>query len=198
MTALLDKAQRQGWTMDQLQESLYDLADLDDYDPDRIYPDKYLQEAGKPGVKPGFQKDFLVGNVHEQGKQTNLLGPGSEGKGSFNPQLGRGEYALNLRGMRSEIGQYPVIDFAPSLRPYQSRSTTTYKLEMPLTEAQDLSGSKGLVDKLIKPDVLEAIDDTGAWLHFYLTPFSDEVIAEFEKLKNELGYYNLITAKSIQ
>ena len=137
-----------------LQESLYDLADDGD-----IYPDKYLQEAGKPGVRPGFQKDFLVGNVHERSRQFNLLGPGSEGKGTFNPQLGRGEYALDLRGLRKELGEYPVADFADDLRSFRSRSTTTLKLGIPLTEAQDLSGSKGLVERLIKPDVLGAIDD---------------------------------------
>lgn len=154
MTALFDKARAQGWTMEQLQESLYDLADDGD-----IYPDKLLQQSGMPGVKEGFQKDFLVGNVHEAGKQTNLLGPTARGKGTFNPQLGRGEYALNLRGMRQGMNPYLASDFMESLRPYQSRSTTSYKLELPLREAQDISGSKGLVDKLLKPDVTGAIDD---------------------------------------
>ncbi|MFY8301144.1 PKD domain-containing protein [Pseudoalteromonas sp. SS15] len=43
---------------------------------------------------------------------------------------------------------------------------------------------------------IEVIEDTGTWLHFSETPLSDETVTEFERLRNELGYYNLHYSKA--
>lgn len=150
---LFHKAERQGWSVDELREELYDMADHGE-----LQTDKFLHEAGKPDVGKGFEKDFLVGNVHDRRRQTNLLGPKAVGKGTFNPQLGRGEYAVSLKNLRTELGKKPFSSISSNLQQFTDRGTTKVKLNMPLDEVQQISGSKGLIEKMIKPDVLEAID----------------------------------------
>ena len=138
------------WTLKNLQDRIYEIQRERGIPEGK--PGKLLDFKGNDKVKPGFSKDILMGNVLDRDKLTNLIG--SPQKGTFDPILGRGEYAIDLNNLRENIdrrGISNVGEFSPfggNLRYYA-----------PLKTIQKQAKSEGLIERYLDKDVLKSIDD---------------------------------------
>ena len=121
------------------------------YDPQL---DKYLQDFG--GER---KKDYLVGNVMDQGKITNLLGENMQPKGTFNPTLGLGEYALDLNNTRDVIDNMTLSQINERIGGRVIQRGKSVGLSLDLQNIKRASGSEGLIEKVITPEVLQVIDE---------------------------------------
>ena len=106
------------------------------------------------GVQPERAKKILLGNVKERARNRNLLGPNGFAKGSFNPTLGRGEYAIDLDELHRRLNQEQFDTVFPRVTTRGNK----LGLDLRLKGAQHLSNSEGLIEKIIDPTVLDDID----------------------------------------
>jgi len=145
---LLARAQSQNWTLGQFTSELQNtLGGVDD---------KLLEEYAPGNPK---NKDGLIGQVYEPGKVNNVLGHPQ--KGSFDPSLGQGEYAIDFANLRSETLDRPIRESmgadGQGVRFYEQSGQV--KLNMPFEETKAKAGSKGLVRKIYGDDMIESIGE---------------------------------------
>jgi len=116
----------------------------------------------------GKHKRMLIGSVkrqeHIRNIQSEISGRDLRKLGTFDPQVGVGEYMLDLDGTREKLPGMTKGQFqrqGGDFRFFNDPDTTRMKLNMPLTNLQRMSGSKGLIEKHVNPDVLKHMDDIG-------------------------------------
>ena len=117
-------------------------------------PDKLLESQ----VRGRYRKDMLIGNVLHR-ESSNVMGQPQ--KGSFDPQLGQGEYAIDLRNLHDNVMDEKVSKIlGPDGEGIKvSRDGRSVKLRLPYEELQRRSNSKGLIEELVDKDVLDSIDE---------------------------------------
>lgn len=138
------------WTLENLQNKIYDIQ----YRKGKRggVPGKLLEYRDGYKVQPGKVKDVLMGNVLDRTKMHNLVG-GAQ-KGTFDPILGRGEYALDLNNLRDDIDRRGISNV---------REFSIYgdglRYRAPLKTIQQQAKSEGLIERYLDKDVLKSIDD---------------------------------------
>ena len=147
-SAMLARAQAQNWTLGQFTAELQNTYGgrsgklLDEFNP------------GDP-----HNKDGLIGTVYEPGKINNMIG--APQKGSFDPTLGQGEYAIDFANLRDETLGRPIKETmgadGQGVRFYERDGNL--KINMPFEETKEKAGSKGLIRKIYGDDVIESVGE---------------------------------------